>query len=116
MTSGLATRLESCVDLAVVGSFQSIGAAVSGLPSVEPDVVLVEAELADGSGLELCARLRRDGHRLACLVHSGVPLAASAAPGVDAVVLKSLTGQVLEREIARLGRLVAARSVDAESG
>lgn len=113
VVTGLMRRLAERTDLHVVGSFGSMASALSGLPAIDPDVVLIDRELADGQGGELCARLRQAGHQVACLVLASVPLAQTPSDAIDGVVLKSLTGDLLEREVVRLGR---QRSADLERG
>lgn len=108
VVTGLMRRLAERTDLHVVGSFGSMASAMSGVAATDPDVVLIDRELADGRGEELCARLRQAGHQVSCLVLSSVPLATAPSGPVDGVVLKSLTGDLLEREVVRLGRQRAA--------
>ncbi len=103
----LGARLEVREEIEIVGAFPSGQAALAGLPTMDADVVIVDADVVDGFGPELGAGLRRSGRCPACLVLSGLPQSTVRLGEwtVDAVVLKSLTGDVLEREILRLARL-----------
>lgn len=102
--------LEARPQIQVVGTFPTRRAARDGIPKVAPEVVIIDADLTDGAGADLCADLRLAGCRLSCIVLSGLPLPSEMADesAVDAVVLKSLTDDNLVRQILRL----AGRSTD----
>ncbi len=107
MITRLGARLDAVPEIDVVGSFPTRRAARDGVPEIRPEVVIVDADLIDGTGPDLCADLRRMGCRLSCIVLSGLPLSDDVADGhavdsVDAAVLKSLTDDVLVQEVKRL--------------
>lgn len=112
MIARLEARLDARPQIEVVGSFPTRREARDGVPAVDPEVVIVDADLVDGSGSQVCADLRLAGCELACLVLSGLPLFDErdefgddqAVAAVDAVVLKSLTDDVLVQEIIRLAQ------------
>lgn len=108
----LVGRLSGSFDIEVVGVAGTVAGAVAVARSSRADVVLTEAVLPDGSGDEVCRRLRRDdNHGCGCVVLSGLPRlpGTGAAPAVDAFVLKELVGGSLESEIRRVAALVRAR-------
>lgn len=109
MIARLEARLDARPEVEVIGSFPTRRAARDGVPAAEPEVVIVDGDLVDGSGSQLCVDLRLAGCDLACLVLSGLPLSDGfgddpTIAAVDAVVLKSLTDDVLVQEIVRLAR------------
>jgi len=105
----LEARLDARSEVEVVGSYPTRREARDGVPAADPEVVIVDADLVDGSGSQVCVDLRMAGCDLACLVLSGLPLSDDVGQdpmvaAVDAVVLKSLTDDVLVQEIVRLAR------------
>ncbi len=109
MIARLEARLDARPEVEVIGSFPTRRAARDGVPAADPEVVIVDGDLVDGSGSQLCVDLRLAGCDLACLVLSGLPLSDGfgddpTIAAVDAVVLKSLTDDVLVQEIVRLAR------------
>lgn len=104
----LVDRLQRVADIVVVGDERSIAGAVAMIHSSGAEVVIAEASLSDGSGDEICRRLRVEGHRCGCVLLAGLPPRrdGSALVGVDAVVLKEVVGDTLEREIRRVGAAV----------
>jgi two-component system, NarL family, response regulator DevR len=67
---GVAKVLEGDAGIIVVGEARSVGEALRRGPAVRPDVVVVEMRLPDGSGADVCARLRARVPGLSCLVLS----------------------------------------------
>ncbi len=105
----LEARLDARPQVEVVGSFATRREARDGVPAVDAEVVIVDADLVDGSGSQVCVDLRLAGCDLACLVLAGLPPSDAfgddaTIDAVDAVVLKSLTDDVLVQEIVRLAR------------
>jgi two-component system response regulator DevR len=64
-----------------------------------PGVAVIDNQLPDGSGIELCGRLSRECPEVRLVLHTGAITAddarSAAASGVGAVVLKSLRGNDL---------------------
>ena len=64
-----------------------------------PHLAVIDNELPDGSGIELCRSLRVDAPDVTLLLHTGVAstfeTAAALDAGAAAVVLKSLRGESL---------------------
>jgi DNA-binding NarL/FixJ family response regulator len=89
---GLRMRLALEADLAVVGEAAAAGEAVRLAYTLQPDVVLLDFELPDGTGLEALPALRAaaPGARVVLLtIHDNQPLRARAqAAGAQGFVSK----------------------------
>ncbi len=104
----LIDRLEQIDGIVVVGDGRSVAGALAIVRASGAEVVIADARLADGSGDEVCRRLRIEGQRCGCVLLAGLPPRrdGSTMVGVDAVVLKELVGDTLEREIRTVGAAV----------
>jgi DNA-binding NarL/FixJ family response regulator len=69
----------------VVGEFTSGRLAIDGAKRIQPDVVVLDLNLPDASGFELCAEL------------------LEAVPGVRVVITTALTDRKIEDEAFRRG-------------
>jgi two-component system response regulator DesR len=114
--SALASMLSLETDLAVGGEAGSVadGAALAG--AEQPDVAVVDLQLPDGDGLELCARIAEVSPATRCLI-----LTSHARPGylkraLAQGVLGFLPKTTSAEQLARAVRAVAAgrRAIDAE--
>jgi two-component system response regulator DesR len=114
--SALATMLSLEEDLEVLGEASSVeeGAHLAG--SAQPDVAVVDLQLPDGDGLDLCARIAEASPTTRCLV-----LTSHARPGylkraLAQGVLGFLPKTSSAEQLARAVRAVAAgrRAIDPE--
>ena len=114
--SALATMLSLEEDLEVLGEAGSVeeGARLAG--SAQPDVAVVDLQLPDGDGLDLCARIAEASAATRCLV-----LTSHARPGylkraLAQGVLGFLPKTSSAEQLARAVRAVAAgrRAIDTE--
>lgn len=114
--SALATMLSLEEDLEVLGEAGSVeeGARLAG--SAQPDVAVVDLQLPDGDGLDLCARIAEVSPATRCLV-----LTSHARPGylkraLAQGVLGFLPKTSSAEQLARAVRAVAAgrRAIDTE--
>nr|WP_100415038.1 response regulator transcription factor [Mumia flava] len=105
---GLIDLLSSEPDLEVVGEAATAHDALARIPAASPDVVLLDARLPDGSGIDVC----RDLHESAPDVRSIVLTSYDDDEAVYAAVLAGAAGYLLKEVVgARLVesiRLVAA--------
>lgn len=57
---GLASAFTRAADFAVAGQAATIAEALAATAAIRPDVVVIDLQLTDGSGLDLVRSLRRD--------------------------------------------------------
>ena len=107
-------ELLSVVAAAVEPEVQMIG--VTDLSSARKvlerspvDLVIMDVELADGSGLDLLPSLRTSGAGIASIIYSAQGISADTAALVDAVLFKA--GGTIPGLKAAVRRLVRARAV-----
>ena len=65
---GLADLLNSEEDLDVVGEASTCDEAMRRIPAVLPDVAILDGRLPDGSGIEVCRRIREEHPQVRCLI------------------------------------------------
>jgi two-component system, NarL family, response regulator DevR len=103
---GLRFLLESQPDVAVVGEAGSVAGAVEGVCALLPDVVIMDARLPDGSGVEACRTIRSHHPDLPMLMLTSAPdheaLILSLMAGADGFVPKQLRGNLVVKAIRRL--------------
>jgi DNA-binding NarL/FixJ family response regulator len=107
---GLRTQLASLLTasgLDVVGTAGTVREGLEAVTAFHPDVAVVDNQLPDGRGIDLCQRLRMTVPDVALLLHSGVVtdddhLLAFEA-GVAAVIPKSISARPLLEAIRRYG-------------
>jgi len=109
---GLRTQLESELDLTVVGEAATEAEALAGVAAVQPDVVVVDIQLGQSSGIDVCREIRSRHPEVRCLVLSAFcdfrDVSAAFLAGASGYVLKQRTGKDLieaVREVAE-GRTV----------
>lgn len=105
---GLAHLVDRAEDLDVVAEAASVAEATRRLVLVRPDVLLVDLQLPDGTGIEVITAAGRHLPDAGCIVLTSFDdddaVAASLAAGAKAFVLKTVRGA----EIAEVIRSVAA--------
>jgi DNA-binding NarL/FixJ family response regulator len=93
---GLKDLLEAGGDIEVVGEAGSAIEARSRIPQAEPDVVLLDVRLADGSGVEVCREVRSQHPGIKCVMFSAfddeVTVVESILAGASGYVLKEIKG------------------------
>ena len=91
---GVAEVLEDDPGIVVVGEAGTVGEALTRVPAVRPDVVLIDMRLPDGDGAELCAALLARLPRLRCLVLTSYAdlqaMEAAAQAGAAGFLLKQV--------------------------
>ena len=102
---GLRSLLGGFEDIDVVGEASDVDSAVAEVMRLEPDLVLLDLRLGDGSGVDVAARLRSGGSATRILVLSvhdaSRNLRQSLAAGADGYLLKSTSGTALADGIRR---------------
>lgn len=94
---GIAERLRATPGIIVVGNAGSITSATEQLAELQPDVAVLDVQLPDGSGLDLCRRIPKLSATTRCVIHTTADIDPTVArsAGADAVVLKNLFGNDL---------------------
>jgi DNA-binding NarL/FixJ family response regulator len=104
---GLKELLEDSGDIEVVGEAGTAVEARSGIPLAEPDVVVLDVRLADGSGVEVCREIRSRHPEIRCVMFSAfndeVAIVESILAGASGYVLKQIRGN----DIVNAVRMVA---------
>lgn len=105
--SGLRTLLEATDDLVVVGEAATAADALARIPSVRPDVAVLDVRLPDASGVEVCREIRSDFPEVACVMLTSYAdddaLFAAIMAGAAGYVLKQIRGTDLVDSIRRAG-------------
>lgn len=103
---GLRALIDASDDLGVVGEAGTCAEALLGIPSVHPDVAMLDVRLPDGSGIDVCHRLRAEMPDLRILMltsyadDEAVELAELA--GADGFMIKQIRGRELLDSIRRV--------------
>jgi DNA-binding NarL/FixJ family response regulator len=103
---GLRALLAAEDDLEVVGEAETVATATTSIRATRPDVALIDLNLPDGSGIEVCRALAPDlpGTRFLFLtsVADDDALLAAILAGADGYVLKHVRSADLVGAIRRL--------------
>ena len=96
---GVRDLLESTGDVTVVGEADSVAQALEEVPAAAPDVAVLDVQLPDGTGIELCRELRSQRPELSCLMLTSFPdddaLLDAVVAGASGYVLKQVRGSDL---------------------
>ncbi len=96
---GVRDLLESTGDVTVVGEAGSVAEALERVPAAAPDVAVLDVQLPDGTGIELCRELRSQRPELSCLMLTSFPdddaLLDAVVAGASGYVLKQVRGSDL---------------------
>jgi DNA-binding NarL/FixJ family response regulator len=103
---GLVDLISSEDDLEVVGEAALVAGAVSLILGANPDVVLLDWQLPDGTGVEICRELRDTHPTIACLMLSAFAdddaLFSAIIAGARGYVVKQIRGNELLTSIRRV--------------
>jgi two-component system, NarL family, response regulator DevR len=100
---GLRTLLAACPQFEVIGETGSVAETWQALTQLKPDLLLLDVRLPDGSGIEVCQRLRQQGLGVKVLMltsyaDDNLVLEAIAA-GADGYLLKEIHAEMLVQAI-----------------
>jgi two-component system, NarL family, response regulator DevR len=105
---GLRELLEVEDDLEVVGESASAVEATRRIPALRPHVMVLDARLPDGSGIDVCRDVRSVDPDIAALILTSYDddraLTAAVAAGAAGYVLKDVRGSDLVRSIRRVAQ------------
>jgi len=96
---GLRTLLELESDIEVVGEARTCAAARTGIAALHPDVAILDANLPDGSGIEVCRAARALDADIKIMILTGYDedelMAAAIMAGAAGYVLKQIESSSL---------------------
>jgi len=96
---GVRDVLQGSGEIVVVGEAGSVTEAREAIPTAAPDVAVLDVQLPDGTGIELCRDLRSDRPELACLMLTSFPdddaMLDAVVAGASGYVLKQVRGSDL---------------------
>ena len=105
---GLRAMIDAAEDLEVVGEAGSAGEAVRRVGFDDPDVVVLDVRLPDGSGVEACREIRERFPDVRVLMLTSFAdeeaLLAAIIAGASGYVLKRIRGVDLLDSIRKVGR------------
>jgi DNA-binding NarL/FixJ family response regulator len=103
---GLRELLEVESDLEVVGESGSAQEAARRIPALRPDVMVLDARLPDGSGIDVCRDVRSVDPSISAIILTSFDddqaLTAAVAAGAAGYVLKDVRGSDLVQSIRRV--------------
>ena len=109
--SGLARAIERCPGLEVVGQAGDVAEALSAYRALQPQVVVTDLELPDGSGLDIVREVRRDRTDVGIVVltlHTGdAQVFAAMEAGASAFLGKNSRGEQVAGAITHAARVPA---------
>jgi len=109
---GLRTLLQSCPWFEIAGETGSVAETVQAAVRLQPDLVLLDVRLSDGSGIEVCRQLQRLEIETKVLVLTTFAddnlLFEAISAGADGYLLKEIHG---DRLIQAIQDVVAGRSI-----
>ena len=105
---GLRNIIERERDLSVVGEAGTGEEALAGVGSVRPDVAVVDIQLAQGNGIEVCREIRSRDPEVRCLILSAFcdqrDVSAAILAGAAGYVLKQRASKDLVEAIREVGQ------------
>jgi two-component system, NarL family, response regulator DevR len=103
---GVRDLLEIEDDLEVVGEAGTAQEALARVPATRPDVAILDVQLPDGDGIEVCRELRSQNPELHCLMLTSFAddeaLFSAVMAGAAGYVLKQVRGNDLVEGIRRV--------------
>ncbi|MDP6605791.1 MAG: response regulator transcription factor [Dehalococcoidia bacterium] len=105
---GLKTVLQERTDIVVIGEAGTVKSGIEETMRLEPDIVLMDLRLPDGSGVEACREIRCNSPDTKVIILTSYAdedaLFAAIMAGAAGYVLKDLDPSRLQEAIATVGR------------
>src|SRR5215831_8316814 len=96
---GLRTLLQSCPWFEIAGEAGSVAETLEAAARLQPDLVLLDVRLSDGTGIEACRQLQKLCHETKVLVLTSYAdddvVFDAISAGADGYVLKEIHGDNL---------------------
>jgi two-component system response regulator DevR len=109
---GLRTLLQSCPSFEIAGETSSVAETLEAAIRLQPDLVLLDVRLSDGSGIEVCRQLQRLDLEAKVLILTSFAddnlVFEAISAGADGYLLKEIHG---DRLIQAIEDVVAGRSI-----
>lgn len=103
---GVGDLLEDSGVITVVGEAGTVAEAATAIERLQPDVAVLDARLPDGSGIELCRRVRLSAERTAVLILTSFEddeaLFEAIMAGASGFLLKQVRGNDLVDAVQRV--------------
>jgi two-component system response regulator DevR len=103
---GVRELLEADGDIEVVGEAGTVEQALDRIPLAEPDVAVLDVQLPDGSGVEVCREVRSARPELACLMLTSFSddeaMYEAIVAGASGYVLKQVRGSDVVDSVRRV--------------
>ncbi|WP_072803043.1 response regulator [Rhodococcoides yunnanense] len=104
---GLIDIIETDPDLTVIGEAGSVGSALARIPALRPDVAVLDVQLPDGNGVELCRELMSTMPELRCLMLTSFTedqaMLDAILAGAKGYIVKDIKGMELASAIKAVG-------------
>lgn len=105
---GVRHLLETDGDIQVVGEAGTCADAILRIPATSPQVAVLDVQLPDGTGVEVCREVRAAHPEIACLMLTSFSneeaLFQSVLAGASGYVLKQIRGTDLANAVRRVAR------------
>lgn len=105
---GLIDLIESDPELTVVGEAGTVTNALARIPALRPDVAVLDIQLPDGNGVELCRELMSNMPELHCLMLTSFTedqaMLDAILAGAMGYIIKDIKGMELATAIKDVGR------------
>ncbi|MBB1024891.1 MULTISPECIES: response regulator [unclassified Dietzia] len=105
---GLIELLDADPALSVIGEAGTCAQALARIPALRPDVAVLDIQLPDGDGIELCRDLLAQVEGLRCLILTSYTqdqlMLDAIMAGASGYVVKDITGMELAKAVADVGR------------
>jgi two-component system, NarL family, response regulator DevR len=103
---GVRQLLEASGEIEVVGEAGTVADALARIPAVRPAVCVLDVQLPDGTGVEVCREVRSNYPEIACLMLTSFSddeaLFQSVIAGAAGYVLKQIRGNDLVGAVKRV--------------
>jgi len=103
---GVRELLESEGDIEVIGEAATVAEALTRIPLAQPDVAVLDVQLPDGSGVEVCRDLLSDRPELRCLMLTSFAddeaLFDAVVAGASGYLLKQVRGSDILNSVRKV--------------
>lgn len=116
--TALRALLTNSTDVETIGEAGTIAEARDIVAMVRPDVTVIDAQLPDGSGVELCAEFAASYPAMPCLMlttdHDPAVLVTAIAAGAAAFIVKTPRGDGIVRAVHAIasGEVIIGEALD----